>query len=379
VGQSLPKLTKPDEPLPIALAPARGEEWDALGKNALEPAAGMMPAWIEPQTQILGSASAPLGIWQKGRLLGVAALERQTARWLPGWTVDVSFETPFFFSGLPLIARDEAPDAIESLIADRGAPLLLKSIPIDGPFWDALGRASRKLNAPVAIIEQWQRAALRPAGDHAAWFEENFERKRRKEYRRWRSRLAEMGRLESVSWKQGEPLDPWFADFLALEAGGWKGKRGSAISCNSALADCLRSQLGRLAQAGHLRFWSIKLDGRPIASLFAQVVDGKAWLGKIAFDEEFAKYSPGVLQILDATESLFAEGGIAFADSCAIPDHPMISNIWRDRVAMADVLIGTPNMPPARFRAMTAAELFRRRSRNAAKDVYNRFIRRQKP
>ena len=81
-----------------------------------------------------------------------------------------------------------------------------------------------------------------------------------------------------------------------------------------------------------------------------------AWLGKIAFDEAFAKYSPGVLQILDATESLFAEGGIALVDSCAIPDHPMIDNIWRDRIAMADVLIGTPNMPSARFKAMVAAE-----------------------
>lgn len=339
----------------------------------------MMPAWIEPQTQILGSASSPLGIWQKGKLLGVAALERQSARWLPGWTVDVSFETPFFFSGLPLIARDEADMAVESLIADRGAPLLLKTIPIDGPFWDALCRASRKLNAPVTVIEQWQRAALRPTGDYAAWFDGNFERKRRKEYRRWRSRLSEMGKLESLSWKPGETPDPWFADFLALEAGGWKGKRGSAISCNTALSDCLRKQLERLAETGSLRFWSIKLDGRPIASLFAQVIGDKAWLGKIAFDEEFAKYSPGVLQILDATESLFAEGGIALADSCAIPDHPMIDNIWRDRIAMADVLIGTPNMPSARFRAMTAAELFRRRSRNAAKDVYNRFIRRQKP
>ena len=112
--------------------------------------------------------------------------------------------------------------------------------------------------------------------------------------------------------------------------------------------------------------------------MFAQVVGGRAWLGKIAFDEDFAKYSPGVLQILDATESLFAEGGIALVDSCAVPDHPMIDNIWRDRIAMADLLIGTPNMPSARFKAMTAAELFRRRSRNAAKDVYNRFIRRQK-
>ncbi|MBL8908360.1 MAG: GNAT family N-acetyltransferase [Rhizobiales bacterium] len=376
--QPLRKLTKTDEAAPIALAPARGEDWRALGGHALEAAGGTMPAWIEPQVQILGSSSPPLGIWQKGRLLGVVALERQNARWLPGWPVDVSFETPFFFSGLPLIAEDRADAAIESLIADRGVPLLLKSIPIDGPFWDALCRATRKLNAPVAIIAQWQRAALRPGGNYSAWFETNFERKRRKEYRRWRARLGEMGKLESLNWKQGERLDPWFADFLALEAKGWKGKRGSAIGCDAALSDCLRSQLEQLAQAGHLRFWSIRLDGRPIASLFAHVIGGKAWLGKIAFDEDHAKYSPGVLQILDATEALFAEGDIALADSCAAPDHPMIDNIWRDRIMMADLLIGTPNMPPARFKAMMAAEAFRRRGRNAAKDVYNRFIRRQK-
>ncbi len=376
--QSLRKLTKPDEPAPTTLAPARSEEWRALGVAPLEPAAGMMPAWIEPQTQILGSASAPIGIWQKGKLLGVAALERQNARWLPGWTVDVSFETPLFFSGLPLVARDEADMALESLIADRGAPLLLKSVPTDGPIWDALCRVSRKLNAPISIIEQWQRAALRPEGDYSAWFESNFERKRRKEYRRWRSRLGEMGKLESSTWKRCEPVEPWFADFVALEAGGWKGRRGSAINSNSALSDCLRSQLERLAEAGHLRFWSIRLDGKPVASLFAQVVGGRAWLGKIAFDEEYAKYSPGVLQILDATELLLAEGGITLADSCAKPDHPMISNIWRDRITMADLLIGTPNMPSARFKAMMAAELFRRRTRNAAKDAYNRFVRRPK-
>ena len=28
-----------------------------------------------------------------------------------------------------------------------------------------------------------------------------------------------------------------------------------------------------------------------------------------------------------------------FADSCATPDHPMIDHLWRDRLAMADLMI----------------------------------------
>jgi hypothetical protein len=277
-----------------------------------------------------------------------------------------------------LVDRERADEAIVALVGGRRAPLLLKSIPVNGPFWDGLCRMARALNAPVETVDRWERAGLRLGGNFESWFETNFERKRRKEYRRWRSRLAEMGKLVSRSWRAGEELDPWFDDFCGLEAAGWKGKRGSAIANDPNLKTCLREALGNLSRSGHLRFWSITLDGKAIASMFAQVIGGKAWLGKIAFDESHAKYSPGVLQILDATEALFNEGGIDIVDSCAIPGHPMIDNIWRDRIAMADVLIGIPNMPSSRFKAMLAAENFRRRTRDTAKDVYNRFIRRQK-
>jgi len=379
VAQPLHRLTDHAEFAAITLAKADAEAWAKLGEGVMEPAAGAMPAWLEPQMRLAVSSSPPSGIWQNGKLLGVAALERQNARWLPGWPVDVSFETPLFFSGIPLIARDGAEEALAALIAGRNAPLLLKSLPVNGPFWDGLGIAARRLNAPVEIVESWERAALRLDGDFESWFEKNFERKRRKEYRRWRSRLAEMGKLESRSWRPGEALEPWFEDFCALEATGWKGKRGSAIACDSELKACLREALDNLAGTGQLRFWSIALDGKVIATMFAQVVGEKAWLGKIAFDESHAKYSPGVLQILDATEALFEDGSIDIVDSCAIPNHPMIDNIWRDRIVVADVLIGTPNMPQSRFKAMVAAENFRRRTRSAAKDVYNRFIRRQKP
>jgi hypothetical protein len=320
-----------------------------------------------------------VGLWREGKLTGLAALERQTTRWLPGWSVDVSYETALFFSGLPLISRLDTDDAVAALIGGRGVPMILESLPKAGPFWDSLSRAAQRLNAPIEVMAEWERASLKVEGSYKDWFEGNFDRKRRKEYRRWRSRLSEMGKLESRQWKAGEPLQPWFDELCALEAQGWKGQRGSAIASDSKLVLCLEEALDRLALGRQLRFWSISLDGQAIATMFAIVSGDRAWLGKIAYDEAFAKYSPGVLQILDATESLFAEGGITLVDSCAIPDHPMIDNIWRDRLAMADVLIGTPAMPMARFRAMAAAERLRRRARLAAKDVYHRFIRRQKP
>ena len=89
------------------------------------------------------------------------------------------------------------------------------------------------------------------------------------------------------------PIGPWFAQLCALEEQGWKGRRGSAIGSDKDLSACLAEALDRLAAAGQLRFWSINLDGRAIASLFAIVSADRAWLGKIAFDEAFVEIFAG--------------------------------------------------------------------------------------
>ena len=43
---------------------------------------------------------------------------------------------------------------------------------------------------------------------------------------------------------------------------------------------------------------------------------------------------------MDLTGALLADDTVTFADSCATPDHPMIDHLWRDRLAMTDLMIG---------------------------------------
>jgi Acetyltransferase (GNAT) domain len=109
--------------------------------------------------------------------------------------------------------------------------------------------------------------------------------------------------------------------------------------------------------------------------LFAMVTGGTAFLGKIAHDEAFARYSPGVLLILEATRTLLARRDIACADSCAVPGHPMIDNIWRDRLPLADMLIAAPGTPAPLFKAIVAAERIRRPLRSTAKSLYRQLLR----
>ena len=48
---------------------------------------------------------------------------------------------------------------------------------------------------------------------------------------------------------------------------------------------------------------------------------------KTAFDEAFSRFSPGVLLQIE-NYALLDRPGLAWADSCAAPDHPMIDSLW---------------------------------------------------
>jgi Acetyltransferase (GNAT) domain len=148
---------------------------------------------------------------------------------------------------------------------------------------------------------------------------------------------------------------PFIDDFLRLEAAGWKGSKGTAIQQQAKLVCALKDALVALHRTGKLRFWRITFNGNAIACLFAFTDQGRAALGKIAYDESFAKYSPGVMIIIDATASLYHAGDVALVDSTAIAGHPMIDRIWRDRLPMADIIVASSRVSAARFNLVVFA------------------------
>jgi hypothetical protein len=60
----------------------------------------------------------------------------------------------------------------------------------------------------------------------------------------------------------------------------------------------------------------------------------------------------------DLTATLLADESIRFADSCAVPDHPLMDHLWRDRLAMADMMISVG--PGANFAFACRLESMRR-------------------
>jgi hypothetical protein len=83
---------------------------------------------------------------------------------------------------------------------------------------------------------------------------------------------------------------------------------------------------------------------------------------RTAYDEHYAKYSPGLLLELETMRQIEAHREVRWMDSCAAPRHPLLTRIWRERrmvrrslfsngSAFADLLISA--LPLARWLAKT--------------------------
>lgn len=241
-------------------------------------------------------------------------------------------------SVLPQVSKAQAHEAVLALVNGLQRPFRFSGLPEESQFFAQLKTHA----AQLAFVRRWQRAALRINGSFDAWFEQSFEPKRRKEFKRQQKRLGEQGVVEISREVLAD-------DYLALEAKGWKGRAGTALQTDAQATAQFKLICKNLSASGQLRFWTLKLDGKAIASLVG-IVDGtQAWIFKIAYDEDYARFSPGVLVVLEATRDFFADGAIKLIDSCAIPGHPMIERIWKDRIAFADVLVAPQGVSSVRF------------------------------
>ena len=279
-----------------------------------------------------------------------------------------SWITPLTSAGLPTAAPGAEP-AVSQLLDALESPVVFRNIPVEHP----VGRAILEQATHVKILSSWERAGLQLAGTYDEWLTRNFDHHRRKELKRLRARLAEQGAFEFRTLAPRTDLTGFVENFLKLEQSGWKGSRGTALASDPKLAEALRKGLAAMHERGRVRFWEMSLDGRPIASLYALIDGSEACLGKIAHDETFSKYSPGVQIILEATQALFTEEGVELADSNAIPGHPMIDRIWRDRIACMDVLVAGSKVTPQAFTLLSSFVLGRQRLRAAAKNVFIRL------
>ncbi len=280
-----------DEPRLAELAGA----WDGLAGTE-DPF--MTSAWLTSWRAAFGAGALPRVClaWRGERLVGGLPLIETAS----GPRATVNSETPSFRP----IAAD--PPALEAVVAAAlrasGGVLVLPMLRRHHPLVTDRHRGWRSLYTPHTTSP-----IVDTVGTFASWRELTRPR--------WRApieRLArKMRRDHDVAVRLVEPPDDLAATVeagLAIEAAGWKGREGTAITSSEGTAAFYRGVAESFQARGELRVSSITLDGEMIAFALCLLHDNRLWQLKIAFDERHRRLAPGLVLHLEAIERCFELG-----------------------------------------------------------------------
>ncbi|RXZ66671.1 GNAT family N-acetyltransferase [Pelagerythrobacter rhizovicinus] len=339
-------------------------EWDDLARVAAEPNP-FCESWnLAPALERFARERnvALVSLQVSGELCGLMPLAR-AARYfgypLPNmgnWSHDN------MFVGSPLVRSGYEEAFWRELFswadAHAGGAMFLHLgwIAEDGPLLRALSQVADRQNRAWGVVQREERALLHSGLGPQEYLEAAMSGKKRKELRRQHKRLAEEGELRFERRGDQADVDRWIEEFLALEQAGWKGRNRTALADDSRTCNWFAQTLHGASAHGRLERLTLTLDGKPIAMLANFITPPGAFSFKTAFDERFARFSPGVLLQLENLDLLERED-VAWCDSCAAADHPMIERIWREKRAMVrvNVAIGGP-LRRALFRPILRAE-----------------------
>lgn len=327
--------------------------WDDLAANAADP-----NPFYERSALLPALASLPDGkevevvlVWapnplpkQPAILCGLFPLVRR-ARWkgIPLRTL-ATWKHLYNYLGTPLVRAERAAEVLDVFFdwAKSQASLVVwNTICSDTAFRHALTDACNRRRLGSYEEERHTRAVFRPAASAEAYLDRALGGKKHKELRRQQRRLGEQGDLR-VTELAGSP-DQFIAQFLELEARGWKGKHGTAMRDDPMARRLFESYLRGAHERGRLDAWTLGFADAalPIAVKCNLRAGDGALAFKIAYDESLAKYSPGVLLELEHITALHRPGAPRWVDSGAAAEHPMINHLWRDRLGIETAVTAT--------------------------------------
>ncbi len=319
--------------------------WDELAAGAVEPNGYYLSPWalaVDAGARRRSHVDALCGLTPARRLIALLPVVSAWRAFRLPLPLLVSAES-YGTLHTPLLSRADATGAAQALLDDaneKGArAVLLREVPLQGAAVAAIGDALRRNGLAPTVLRAYPRAYLDATRDAEDLLRTALGAKKLKELRRQRHRLSDTGALAFTVAKSPHDVSRAIESFLELEASGWKGKRGTALVQHEGDAAFVRAATIALAARGQCEIAVLSAGERPIAAGVILKHDARAFWFKLGVDEQLAKLSPGVQLAVELTRYFCADPSVAFVDSTAPANSPMINPIWRERFMIGDILI----------------------------------------
>jgi CelD/BcsL family acetyltransferase involved in cellulose biosynthesis len=285
---------------------AVADSWDELVRAMRRPTPHLLHAWLLSWWRQYGEGNelAVQIAHRDGRLVGalpVCVLHRRGLGVLTFLGADQTALADL------LLAEGES-DATGAALAERAASTEhdfadFYGLPSSSRLADALGSDGLHLilraEAPVLELN---------GDDWETVYRSRLSSNQRALHRRRRRQLARLGTLETTIARTRDELAPALEDAFELHALRWSGRPDGSDFGTTTGKQFHREATAALAELDVPRIVTLKLDGRPIAFVYYFSLEGRMFCHRLAFDPEFQRMSPGMVNRFDALEAAFAEG-----------------------------------------------------------------------
>ncbi len=358
--------------------------WRDLAEVALEPNPFFEPEYLLPLAHALGERNAvALAVVVEGDAWLAAMPVRRMDRWhripLPSMSMWRGIEALPALIGTPLLCSARAHDAAAVLIAgvtrsSRSCFSGLEWLVEGGPVYEAIGCAVAETGLRALRFAHEERGFLtrRHEGDY---LERALKGKHRHTLRTQARKLArELGEELRIVEHAGE--DAAAQQLIDLEGRSYLAERGTVLSSDPRHAAFFHEMCAGFAAQGRLQLLALQAGDRTISMKCNIIRDPGIFYFKIAYEERYARFSPGI-QLEAAALMLFHDRPESrWIDSCAAGNNVTFNRLMPERRSLVTLAVVDPTLSalatvPAlragrRMREWWIEAHFRRQRRRAA-------------
>jgi hypothetical protein len=339
--------------IPLTALEARDvERWRELAEVALEPNPFFEPEYLLPQARAQGELDqVALAVVTDGNAWSACMPIRRSRRWhripLPNSSTWRGHPTLPALIGTPLISSVHGHEAavalVDSVVRSRGSLFsAFEWLVEDGPVYRAMCAAIVETGLRSLRFERFERAFLvrRPEGDY---LERTIKANHRKNLRaQWRKLSQQLGGDLQIVDRAGEEAAA--TELITMEGRSHLAERGTVLSSNPAHVRFFGEMCAAFAARGRLQLLALQAGGHTIAMKCNILADPGIFTFKIAYDEAYAKFSPG-MQIETAMFKLFHERHQAsWIDSCADANNETMKRLLPDRRSLVTLTVVDPTI-----------------------------------
>jgi len=332
-----------------SLSPAEEQGWRDLAGRAVQPNPSFEPDFLLPSSRHFhGYARTRLVLAQEGdEVRGVVPIVTVERRKIPPRPVASTrgYPTAFALLCTPLVDASSVDASVgamlDALAADarrRGHAGIFSFDRLgNGPVFDAVRRGAEARGLPSFVKTSWECGAITRAN---GW-EIGVEGHRRRELGRRRRQLEKAAGTEVALVDRTADASA-VDEFLHMEASGWKGRdAGTAFALDDHKVAWFREWRDRWAATGRLLTLSLQAGEETVAMQWYVWAGATVMCFRIAYDDRYAKFSPGSILFADVLEFLRdrtdAEELTVFTDR----DNRFFLDVLPERRHVSMLLVGT--------------------------------------